>query len=313
MENKNKADDILGQIEGFLAPEDAQPTESQQPGSNEHQQPSPEQPGTQQATSPQPGQVAGTEPPLPSELAAQSDSTNQMLDQLAVLQQLQQMQELQRLQQLQQMQQMQQMQTPTQQQMFQNLQMQQMPQATPNAVQTTLDLINQGAPNIPKPPEDFEPYEMLNPNTESGKYFLNVLNQVTQQTILPTVQQQQQQLAEQIEMMRLEMMAKQAEEWEYKNFLATRRDIDPNEAQQFWEWAKSPANVTIDTLYEVYKVLNSKNASPEQKQAAGDVKHLINEIKQSKQAPPVEPNNSSGDSSEGGFGKALLDSGDFWY
>jgi hypothetical protein len=110
--------------------------------------------------------------------------------------------------------------------------------------------------NLPKPPEEFEPYQMTDPNTPSGKYFLGVLNQFGQQignNFANQLQQQQMAYGQQLEELRLAQIQRDAEESQFNQFLAARPDLDMRTARQFWDWASNPNNVTVDSLYDVFK------------------------------------------------------------
>ena len=115
--------------------------------------------------------------------------------------------------------------------------------------------------NLPKPPAEFEPYQMTDQSTPSGKWFTGVMNEFGQQignNFATQMQQQQNQYAMQIEELRLGQIQRDAEETQFNQFLASRPDLDMRTARQFWDWASNPNNVTVDSLYNVYQQQNQQ-------------------------------------------------------
>lgn len=159
---------------------------------------------------------------------------------------------------------------------------------------------SQPAPlNLPKPPEDFDPYEMTNPSTPSGKYFMGSLNQAMNQQV-GQIQEQMQQgyqaQLEQLQQMQLQMLNQQMEQQQYNNFMQSHRDVEPGMAQGFWNWVNNPSNVTMDTLFEVYRILNQPNNQQSNTQQTTQpvnsqrLEDVINKLKQNQQIPNLGGN-----------------------
>jgi len=142
---------------------------------------------------------------------------------------------------------------------------------------------------LPKPPEDFEPYEMLNPSTPSGKYFMQMLGRSTKQA----VGEVQKNFQEELQMIRAEQIRREAEQQQYREFRSRFRDVDEGTASDFWQWVNNPSGVTIDNLFQIYKLQNSQPADQQTPQTrATQVSELINSIKKAQNYPQSVANNA---------------------
>ena len=152
---------------------------------------------------------------------------------------------------------------------------------------------------LPKPPEDFEPYQMTDPATKSGQWFSGVLNTFGDQIGGRFTQQLEQQNAvygQQLEEMRLQGIQRDAEEQQFNQFLSSRPDLDMRTARQFWDWASNPNNVTIDHLYNLYGAINQQPQQQNQQEnlnqqpPTNPLNDTLNRIRQNQQYPQTSVN-----------------------
>ena len=153
---------------------------------------------------------------------------------------------------------------------------------------------------LPKPPEDFEPYQMTDPATKSGQWFGSVLNNFGDQIGNRFAQQMEQQNAvygQQLEELRLQGIQRDAEEQQFNQFLSSRPDLDMRSARQFWDWASNPNNVTIDHLYNLYGSINQQPQQQNQQQQnlnqqpqTNPLNETLNRIRQNQQYPQTSVN-----------------------
>lgn len=142
-------------------------------------------------------------------------------------------------------------------------------------------------PAYPKPPEDFDPYEISNPATPSGQWFQQV-QQMNAQQVQSVQQQMQRAYQEQLETMQMEQLQREAQQRAFEDFIGSHRDIDQTEAKAFWQWASNPENVTVDTLFSVYKALNegSNDNKPNQPRSqSATLDEIINKLRSNEQIP----------------------------
>jgi len=180
----------------------------------------------------------------------------------------------------------------------------------PNFQQAVLDLMQgQQVPNQqqqpqepqfnfipPRPPEDFDPYEMGKPDTSSGKYFQQLVKSIYESVRndvvkeVETVKTEAEQIRAQQEMMHIEQEM-------FNDFLRQHPDLDQKTAVDFWNWAKNPENVTVDVLLELYRIMNNpqNNQSQQQQQQANVVPNdVINKLRKNAQLPQTQANQGGG-------------------
>jgi hypothetical protein len=110
-----------------------------------------------------------------------------------------------------------------------------------------------GVPEHIAPPEEFDPYQLANPSSESGRYFqqqmANLVQQAVQSQMAPIVGsiQQQQQMA-QMERQKQQRMT------DIRNQLSDVPDNDFNEFTKFLSSAKPSAK----DLYQLYQLKNGR-------------------------------------------------------
>lgn len=167
----------------------------------------------------------------------------------------------------------------------------------------------------PKPPEDFDPYEMSNPQTPSGKWF----QQVQQQALTPQLQQFQQMFQQymqtaqqQQEEARLEQMRLEAERQAFNDFRSSHNDVDEGTARNFWNWVNDPRNVDTDILFKVYQAINqTENQSPppaNEKVTSASLDEAIRKIKENEklQQSSANLNNQGEPVNEDDFGNNMM-------
>lgn len=104
-------------------------------------------------------------------------------------------------------------------------------------------------PPEPKPeplkaPEEFVVADMMNPETESGKYFMGVLKQ-REEHIANSLRDEYRQLMDQKEKeLRINSQYEQ---------LAKNKKLEEKDLEEFKGWINNPENVNVDTLYDVFE------------------------------------------------------------
>ena len=105
-----------------------------------------------------------------------------------------------------------------------------------------------------QPPSELKSEDILNPDSETGKYFFGVL-QNREKRIVEAVSKEYEDRLSQIEANRM-MEAR-------LNGLASEKELPPERLGDFKKWMSSPENVDMATLYEVYNKTHPLDKKPQ--------------------------------------------------